>query len=34
LSTNDVDGATVEGSGRRKDGELFPVSVTVTVDGN
>jgi hypothetical protein len=34
LSTNDVDGATVEGSGRRKDAELFPMSVTVTVDGN
>lgn len=33
LSTNDVDGATaVEGSGRRKDGELFPM--TVTVDGS
>ncbi|KAJ1281386.1 hypothetical protein BS78_04G302000 [Paspalum vaginatum] len=32
LSTNDVDGATVEGSGRRKDGELFPMPVTV--DGN
>ncbi|WVZ73341.1 hypothetical protein U9M48_021660 [Paspalum notatum var. saurae] len=32
LSTNDVDGATVEGSGRRKDGELFPLPVTV--DGN
>lgn len=35
FSTNDVDGATVEGSGRRKDGDMFPVSsVTVTVDGN
>ncbi|TVU28855.1 hypothetical protein EJB05_20391, partial [Eragrostis curvula] len=35
FSTNDVDGATVEGSsGRRKDGEMFPMSVTVTVDGN
>ncbi|XP_062220530.1 protein SMAX1-like [Phragmites australis] len=29
-----VDGATVEGSGRRKDGEMSPMSVTVTVDGN
>ncbi|BAF10263.1 protein SMAX1-like [Oryza sativa Japonica Group] len=42
LSANDVDGATtvslsaVEGSGgrRRKDGEVFPTSVTVAVDGN
>ncbi|KAF0931122.1 hypothetical protein E2562_002481 [Oryza meyeriana var. granulata] len=39
LSANDVHGATVslsamEGSGRRKDGEVFPTSVTVTVDGN
>ncbi|GJM87087.1 hypothetical protein PR202_ga03005 [Eleusine coracana subsp. coracana] len=34
FSTNDVDGATVEGSARRKDGEVFPMSVTVTVDGN
>ncbi|GJM87234.1 hypothetical protein PR202_ga03168 [Eleusine coracana subsp. coracana] len=35
FSTNDVDGATVEGSSaRRKDGEVFPMSVTVTVDGN
>jgi len=33
LSTNDVDGATVEGSGgRRKGGEVFPMPVTV--DGN
>uniref|UniRef100_A0A0E0K638 Clp R domain-containing protein n=1 Tax=Oryza punctata TaxID=4537 RepID=A0A0E0K638_ORYPU len=40
LSANDVDDATVslsavEGSGRRrKDGEVFPTSVTVAVDGN
>ncbi|CAN6239206.1 unnamed protein product [Urochloa humidicola] len=33
LSTNDVDGATVEGGGgRRKGGEVFPMPVTV--DGN
>jgi hypothetical protein len=32
LSTNDVDGTTVEGSGRRKGGEVFPMPVTV--DGN
>jgi hypothetical protein len=32
LSTNDVGGATVEGGGRRKDGEMFPMPVTV--DGN
>ncbi|RLM78459.1 chaperone protein ClpB-like [Panicum miliaceum] len=33
LSTNDVDGATVEGSGgRRKGGEVFPMPVAV--DGN
>ncbi|AQK75639.1 protein SMAX1-like [Zea mays] len=32
LSSNDVDGATVEGSRRRKDGEMFPMPVTV--DGN
>ncbi|CAN6253006.1 unnamed protein product [Urochloa humidicola] len=29
LSTNDVDGAAVEGSGRRKGGEMFPMPVTV-----
>uniref|UniRef100_J3LHU7 Clp R domain-containing protein n=2 Tax=Oryza brachyantha TaxID=4533 RepID=J3LHU7_ORYBR len=39
LSANDVDGATVslsavEGGGRRKDGEVFPTTVTVAVDGN
>ena len=33
LSTNDVDGATVEGGGRRKDGKMFPM-MPVTVDGN
>jgi hypothetical protein len=32
LSSSDVDGATVEGSRRRKDGEMFPMPVTV--DGN
>ncbi|CAL5056174.1 unnamed protein product [Urochloa decumbens] len=32
LSTNDVDGATVEGSGRRKGGEMF--TMAVTVDGS
>ncbi|KAF0922179.1 hypothetical protein E2562_027778 [Oryza meyeriana var. granulata] len=39
LSTNDVDGATVsllavKGNSRRKDGEVFPTSVIVTVHGN
>uniref|UniRef100_A0A0A9HUI4 ATPase AAA-type core domain-containing protein n=1 Tax=Arundo donax TaxID=35708 RepID=A0A0A9HUI4_ARUDO len=35
FSTNAVvDGATVEGGGRRKDSELFPMSVAVTVDGH
>lgn len=39
LSANDVDGATVslsavEGRGWRRDGDIFPTSVTVTVDGN
>ncbi|CAN6233147.1 unnamed protein product [Urochloa humidicola] len=29
LSTNDVDGAAVEGSGRRKGGEMFPLPVAV-----